>query len=171
MAYAAWRGYGRLCARGNGIQRLDVDGRRQRQLLGQPDNVGHVALADRGTAFVEAGLGPMGRLPGIEGEFSALLDGYASGYAGGLLMRIPVGMRRALTLEVGLQNAGLGTVLAMDLFGNDPKIAIAPAMYTFGCMFTGTILARAWAMSGGERETGRKGIQHGDTEGTETGDN
>ena len=80
------------------------------------------------------------------------LFGYASGYAGGLLMRIPAGMRRALTLEVGLQNAGLGTVLAMDLFGNDPKIAIAPAMYTFGCMFTGTILARAWAMSGGETD-------------------
>ena len=75
------------------------------------------------------------------------LLGYASGYAGGRLMRIPDAMRRALTLEVGLQNAGLGTVLAMDLFGNDAKIAIAPAMYTFGCMFTGTILARFWAVA------------------------
>ncbi len=82
------------------------------------------------------------------------LLGYTSGYIGGRLMQLPEGMRRALTLEVGLQNAGLGTVLAMELFGKDPRIAIAPALYTFGCMFTGTILARAWAM---------RGIQHGDT--------
>ena len=75
------------------------------------------------------------------------LLGYASGYLGGLAMRLPEGMRRALTLEVGLQNAGLGTVLAMELFGKDPRIAIAPALYTFGCMFTGTVLARAWAAS------------------------
>ncbi|MBN2293675.1 MAG: bile acid:sodium symporter family protein [Pirellulales bacterium] len=79
------------------------------------------------------------------------LLGYASGYIGGRLMRLPEGMRRALTLEVGLQNAGLGTVLAMELFGNDPRIALAPALYTFGCMFTGTILARAWAMSTAKR--------------------
>jgi BASS family bile acid:Na+ symporter len=52
-------------------------------------------------------------------------------------------MRRALILEIGMQNAGLGTVLATDFFG--PEAAIAPALYTFGCMLTGTILARAWA--------------------------
>lgn len=75
------------------------------------------------------------------------LLGYAAGYAGGLLMRIPDGMRRALTLEVGLQNAGLGTVLAMEVFGQNARIAIAPAIYTFGCMFTGTLLARTWALS------------------------
>jgi len=88
------------------------------------------------------------------------LLGYSAGYVGGRLMGLPEGMRRALTLEVGLQNAGLGTVLAMELFGNDPRIAIAPALYTFGCMFTGTALARAWAMCG------KRGIQHEDTQST-----
>ncbi len=73
------------------------------------------------------------------------LCGYLAGLLGGRLLKLPVSMRRALTLEVGMQNAGLGTVLAMDLFGNDPATAIAPAMYTFGCMFTGTVLARIWA--------------------------
>ena len=59
-------------------------------------------------------------------------------------MRLPETMRRALTIEIGMQNAGLGTTLAMGLFA-DERIALPAALYTFGCMFTGTILARAWA--------------------------
>lgn len=72
------------------------------------------------------------------------LAGYAAGYTGGRLMRLPETMRRALTLEIGMQNAGLGTTLAMGLFA-DERIALPAALYTFGCMFTGTILARVWA--------------------------
>jgi BASS family bile acid:Na+ symporter len=52
-------------------------------------------------------------------------------------------MRRAVTLEVGMQNAGLGTALAFHLF--TAQAAIPCALYTFGCMFTGTVLARYWA--------------------------
>lgn len=74
------------------------------------------------------------------------VGGYLSGYFGGTLMRLPEPMKRALTLEVGMQNAGLGTVLAVALFGQ--KAAIAPACYTFGCMLTGTLLARYWATRG-----------------------
>ena len=70
--------------------------------------------------------------------------GYAAGYGGGRLMGLPETMRRALTLEIGMQNAGLGTTLAMGLFA-DERIALPAALYTFGCMFTGTILARVWA--------------------------
>lgn len=74
------------------------------------------------------------------------LGGYLSGYFGGSLMRLPEPMKRALTLEVGMQNAGLGTVLAADLFG--AEAAIVPACYTFGCMLTGTVLARYWSTRG-----------------------
>ncbi len=70
--------------------------------------------------------------------------GYAAGYGGALALRLPVPMRRALTLEVGMQNAGLGSTLALGLFA-DPAAAIPAALYTFGCMFTGTLLARIWA--------------------------
>lgn len=74
--------------------------------------------------------------------------GYVAGYIGGCLLRIDRPMRRALTLEVGMQNAGLGSTLALSLFaasaGN--AVALAPALYTFGCMMTGTILAASWAM-------------------------
>jgi len=72
--------------------------------------------------------------------------GYLSGNVGGrVLLRVPVDMRRALTLEVGMQNAGLGTVLVLDLFKDEPAAAIPTALYTFGCMFTGTLLAQWWS--------------------------
>lgn len=74
------------------------------------------------------------------------VGGYLAGYGAGRSMRLPEPMRRALTLEIGMQNAGLGTVMALSLFPNQPAAAILPAGYTFGCMLTGTILARIWAM-------------------------
>lgn len=83
------------------------------------------------------------------------LAGYAAGYAGGRLMRLPRPMRRALTLEVGMQNAGLGTFLVLKVFDQQPAAAIPTALYTFGCMFTGTILARLWAEFGAPREVSR----------------
>jgi BASS family bile acid:Na+ symporter len=72
--------------------------------------------------------------------------GYLAGYLGGAMAGLSEPMRRALTIEVGMQNAGLGAVLAKQLFGEQSAATIAPAMYTFGCMLTGTLLARAWAI-------------------------
>jgi BASS family bile acid:Na+ symporter len=79
--------------------------------------------------------------------------GYVAGYCGGWGMRLPEPMRRALTLEVGMQNAGLGAALALTLFPGQPGVAIAPAIYTFGCMLTGTMLAHAWARVSERDET------------------
>ena len=76
------------------------------------------------------------------------IGGYLAGYGGGRLLRLPKPMQRALTLEVGMQNAGLGTFLALEIFKDKPAAAIPTAIYTFGCMFTGTILARFWAEFG-----------------------
>jgi BASS family bile acid:Na+ symporter len=80
--------------------------------------------------------------------FVALLGinagGYLAGWFGGRMLAIPTAMRRALTLEIGMQNAGLGAVLATTFFKDQPQAAIAPAMYTFGCMLTGTVLATVW---------------------------
>jgi bile acid:Na+ symporter, BASS family len=73
------------------------------------------------------------------------LGGYAAGYLGSTAMRLPEPMRRALTLEVGMQNAGLGAYLASALFDGGDAIALAPALYTFGCMLTGTLLASYWS--------------------------
>lgn len=73
------------------------------------------------------------------------VGGYLAGYFGGMAVGMPSPMRRAVTLEVGMQNAGLGTALASQLFPELPQVTIPCALYTFGCMLTGTILARYWA--------------------------
>jgi len=79
------------------------------------------------------------------------LSGYLAGAMGARLLRLDSSMRRALVLEIGMQNAGLGTVLATGtLFPEHPAAAVPPALYTFGCMLTGTALARRWA--GNHRE-------------------
>lgn len=80
----------------------------------------------------------------IAGLFGLNAAGYFSGYAGGTAVRLSEGMRRALTLEVGMQNAGAGIVLARQLFGEQSAAVIPCILYTFGCMLTGTILATVW---------------------------
>ena len=79
------------------------------------------------------------------------LGGYLAGFLGGRVLRLPPSMQKALTLEVGMQNAGLGATLATHLFPDNTATAIAPALYTFGCMLTGTVLARllVYAMPNG----------------------
>lgn len=75
------------------------------------------------------------------------VTGYLAGYGVGRLSRLPERFRRALTLEVGMQNAGLGTALATSLYGAETIATIPTAAYTFGCMLTGTILAVWWRSS------------------------
>jgi BASS family bile acid:Na+ symporter len=80
------------------------------------------------------------------------LGGYLAGNFGGRALRLSPSMRRALTLEVGMQNAGLGTFLVLKVFESEPTAAIPTALYTFGCMLTGTMLAQWWAIRGREGE-------------------
>jgi len=74
--------------------------------------------------------------------------GYFAGWFVGGVAKLPEACRRALTLEVGMQNAGLGTALAVTLYGEDSLATIPTAAYTFGCMLTGTILAVGWQRGG-----------------------
>lgn len=85
--------------------------------------------------------------PALVGAALAAINagGFLAGWMGGSLMKLPAGMRRALTLEVGMQNAGLGTTLIVLWFPDRPAAAIPTALYTFGCMFTGTLLAHCWS--------------------------
>jgi len=72
--------------------------------------------------------------------------GYLGGYLAGRLLRLPDSMVRALTIEVGMQNAGLGALLATSrCFDQYPGAALPPAIYSFGCMMTGTVLAQWWS--------------------------
>lgn len=72
------------------------------------------------------------------------VGGYLAGYYSGALVKMKEPMRRALTIEVGMQNCGLGTTLALSLFPGT-SAAIPTAVYTFGCMLTGTLLATWWS--------------------------
>lgn len=87
------------------------------------------------------------------------LIGYAAGVGVGALARLPQKYCRALTLEVGMQNAGLGTALAVSLHGSDTIATIPTAAYTFGCMLTGTILASYWRRNGSHDGLGPDGGQ------------
>ncbi|WP_339750206.1 bile acid:sodium symporter family protein [uncultured Rubinisphaera sp.] len=71
------------------------------------------------------------------------LLGYLAGLISGTVLKLDWRRRKALILEVGMQNAGVGTMLALTFFP-DEATAIPTAVYTFGCMFTGTILANVW---------------------------
>ena len=68
--------------------------------------------------------------------------GFLAGYFGGTALRITPAMRRALTIEVGMQNAGLGTALATRYFADQPEAALFCASYTFECMAAGVVLAQ-----------------------------
>lgn len=83
--------------------------------------------------------------PALLGAFVFLnFGGYLAGYFGGAAFGLDGGMRRALTIEVGMQNAGLGTALAARYFADLPEASLFCASYTFGCMATGIILAQAF---------------------------
>jgi BASS family bile acid:Na+ symporter len=72
------------------------------------------------------------------------LGGYLVGYGAGSAVRLDEARRRALSLTVGLQNAGLGTSLILTVFPEHPGAAIPTALYTFGSMWTGAAVAEYW---------------------------
>jgi BASS family bile acid:Na+ symporter len=70
------------------------------------------------------------------------LAGYGGGYAAGALFRFDRRRARTLAVEVGMQNAGLGAVLALNQFA--PETAISPAVFATWCVITASCLARCW---------------------------
>lgn len=79
--------------------------------------------------------------------------GFAAGYLSATAMGVEDSMRRALTLEVGMQNTGLGTTLALLWFPSIPGAAVAPAIYSFLATFTGACLARYWGRTNPKDKT------------------
>ncbi len=73
------------------------------------------------------------------------LLGYLGGYAGGMLLRFDLRRRRTLSIEVGMQNAGLGAVLALKHFSSET--AMVPALFATWCVITASLLARYWGRS------------------------
>lgn len=67
--------------------------------------------------------------------------GYALGYAVGRATQMNKAKRRTLSIEVGMQNAGLATVLAGRHFPTMPEAAVASAICCVWHSISGTLLA------------------------------
>ena len=68
--------------------------------------------------------------------------GMLAGFGVGAACRFAPARRRTLSIEIGMQNAGLGTVLALKHFGE--KSAIPVAMFVFVCILTASVMAEIW---------------------------
>jgi len=68
--------------------------------------------------------------------------GMLAGYGVGAIFRMEIRRRRTLAIEIGMQNAGLGTVLALKHFGE--KAAMPAAIFVFICIITASIMAERW---------------------------
>jgi BASS family bile acid:Na+ symporter len=68
--------------------------------------------------------------------------GMLAGYGVGSVFRMDVCRRRTLAIEIGMQNAGLGTVLALKHFGE--KAAMPAAIFVFICIITASLMAAVW---------------------------
>ncbi len=75
------------------------------------------------------------------------LAGYFLGYWGGRLLRMPESDCRTVALEVGMQNGGLASALAMDMVQKNlatVSVALAPAVFGPMMNITGSSLATWW---------------------------
>jgi BASS family bile acid:Na+ symporter len=74
------------------------------------------------------------------------LFGMIFGYGAAMLYGFDTKRRRTLAIEVGMQNAGLGALLALKHFG--PQAALIPAAFATWCVITASILAEIWSREG-----------------------
>ncbi|MDC0325136.1 bile acid:sodium symporter family protein [bacterium] len=70
--------------------------------------------------------------------------GYMLGYFGARLARLDESTCRTVSIEVGLQNGGMATALAINTL-KDPLAALAPAIFGPWMNISGSMLASWWA--------------------------
>jgi BASS family bile acid:Na+ symporter len=74
--------------------------------------------------------------------------GMLAGFGVGVLFRMNKSRKRTLTIEIGMQNAGLGSILALKHFNE--KVAIPAAIFVFICIITASIMAEIWQKTASE---------------------
>jgi BASS family bile acid:Na+ symporter len=88
--------------------------------------------------------------------------GYVLGYGVGRLFKFNTAKKRTIAIEVGVQNAGMATVLAMAFFANPENVAKNPAAVlcmvpcALSCAYhsiSGTVLANIFAWRDKRRES------------------
>jgi BASS family bile acid:Na+ symporter len=81
------------------------------------------------------------------------LWGTLAGYSVGKLFRMEIPRRRSLAIEIGMQNAGLGTVLALEHVG--PRAAVPAAVFVFVCIMTASVLSEIWGRQDKAKSTAK----------------
>jgi bile acid:Na+ symporter, BASS family len=71
------------------------------------------------------------------------LAGYLLGYYGAWLAKLDESSCRTVAIEVGLQNGGMATALAINTL-KDPLAALAPAIFGPWMNISGSVLASWW---------------------------
>ena len=75
--------------------------------------------------------------------------GFAGGWGSGFVFRLSPRRRRTLSIEVGMQNAGLGATVAAGLVSAGaaaPGIALPSALFASWCVVTASALAVFWRL-------------------------
>lgn len=81
-------------------------------------------------------------LVGSAAQFS-IMPLLAFGYGTATLASFDLLKRRALAIEIGKQNAGLGSVLALKHFNE--RVALPAVIFVFICIFSASILVPIWS--------------------------
>ncbi len=74
--------------------------------------------------------------------------GMLAGFGVGVIFRMAKNRKRTLAIEIGMQNAGLGTALALEHFGE--KAAMPAAIFVFICIITASVMAEIWQKTAAE---------------------
>ncbi|MDJ0336811.1 bile acid:sodium symporter family protein [Cryobacterium sp. PH31-O1] len=72
--------------------------------------------------------------------------GYTVGYLIGRVFKLPIASRRAISIEVGMQNSGLAAALAVAHF--NPVAALPAAIFSVWHNVSGSLLASYWSRKG-----------------------
>lgn len=78
--------------------------------------------------------------------------GYLIGYLASRLFKLPMADSKAVAIEVGMQNSGLGAALAALHFKANPVIAVPSAVFSFWHNISGPILAMIFAKMKNDNE-------------------
>lgn len=78
--------------------------------------------------------------------------GYLIGYLASRLLKLPMADSKAVAIEVGMQNSGLGAALAALHFKANPVIAVPSAVFSFWHNISGPILAMLFAKMKNDNE-------------------
>ncbi len=70
--------------------------------------------------------------------------GFGLGYGLSILLKLPEDVRRTVSIEVGMQNSGLGSSLATKHFASTPMVAVPSAVSAVVHCILGSALASFW---------------------------